>query len=161
MANDHPKLRRAARLGAVQALYQMDISGEGVNSVVEQFVAHRFGPTDNDETSQADEVFFEDLVKGVVREQARIDSEIAAHLNEKWSLNRIDKTLRALMRSAGYEIIFRPDIPALVIIDEYVALAGEFFDGKEPGFVNGALDKLAKKIRSAEFGLTGTPAGHG
>ncbi len=161
MASDHPKLRRAARLGAVQALYQMDISGEGSKVVVAQFVEHRFGPTDGAEKIKADEAFFEDLVFGVVREQDKIDTAIADHLSEKWSLKRLDRTLRGLLRAAGYEIMFRPDVPALVIIDEYVALADEFFDGKEPGFVNGALDKLAKKVRAAEFGLVGQAPGHG
>ncbi len=161
MTNKQPELRRAARLAAVQALYQMDIGGETTGAVIRQFLDHRFGAADETGMLTADEDFFEDLVMGVVREQDRIDAEIAAHLSEKWSLKRLDITLRALMRSAGYEIIARPDVPALVIIDEYVSLSTDFFDDKEPGFVNGALEKLAKKVRAAEFGLTGSAAGNG
>ena len=87
--------------------------------------------------------------------QDDIDKSISDKLSEKWSLKRLDLTLRAILRAAGYEIQRRPDVPALVIIDQYVSIASDFFEGKEPGFVNGALDKMAKEVRKAEFGLVG------
>ena len=161
MPKNQAELRRASRLAAVQALYQMEISGEPSKAVIQQFLDHRFGEADEPGTLKTDEAFFEDLVLGVVREQEKIDQAIAAHLSEKWSLKRLDMTLRALMRSAGYEVMARPDVPALVVIDEYVSLATEFFDDKEAAFVNGALEKLAKKVRAAEFGLTGSAIEHG
>lgn len=161
MTANHPRRRRNARMAAVQALYQMDVSGEPTKVVIRQFIEHRFGLEGEDGFVVADEPFFEALVLGVVEKQAAVDQRIADHLSEKWSLKRLDKTLRALMRAASFEIMFRPDVPALVIIDEYVAIAGEFFADNEAGFVNGALDKIAKTVRAAEFGLTGTSIGHG
>ena len=103
----------------------------------------------------ADETFFEEIILGVVENQTNIDENIASHLSEKWSLKRLDITLRAIMRAATFELTRRPDVPALVIIDEYVAVAGDFFEGGEPAFVNGSLDKIAKMARAAEFGLPG------
>ncbi len=148
------KYRRTARLGAVQALYQMDMSGDGDAPVIRQFIDHRFGEPDEDGNREVDAEFFEDVIQGVVAFQKDIDVAISEHLSEKWSLKRLDTTLRAIMRAASYEILRRPDVPALVIIDEYVSIAADFYDeGKEPGFVNGALEKLAKHTRSAEFGL--------
>ena len=103
---------------------------------------------------RADEPFFEDIMSGAVANQAKIDEAISKRLTEKWPLRRLDATLRALLRSATYEIQSRPDVPALVIINEYMSIATEFFSGKEPGIVNGVLDKIAKDTRAAEFGLT-------
>lgn len=146
--------RRAARLAAVQALYQMDMSGEGDKPVIRQFRDHHFGYRGEPGKVEADEEFFEALIEGVVAKQHDIDAAIADHLSAKWSLKRLDITLRAIMRAGSFEIMQRPDVPALVVIDEYVSIAADFFDdGKEPSFVNGALEKLAKQIRKAEFGL--------
>jgi len=91
---------------------------------------------------------------GAVTNQSDIDAAISQHLSDKWPLRRLDATLRALLRSATYELQKRPDVPALVIINEYMSIATEFFSGKEPGMVNGVLDKIAKHTRAAEFGLT-------
>ena len=158
----HSKLRRAARLGAVQALYQMDVGGTLSTSVVKEFIEHRFGHEDEPDYVAADEEFFADLVEGVVKFQDDIDKSISDNLSAKWTLKRLDLTLRAIMRCAGYEILRRPDVPALVIIDQYVSIAADFFEGKEPGFVNGALDKMAKAVRAAELGMIGGPsASHG
>lgn len=154
----HPKQRRAARLASVQALYQMDVGGEPSKAVVNEFLNHRFGHEDEPGMIVADEDFFEAVILGVVEQQSGIDETIAAHLSEKWSLKRLDITLRAIMRAASYELMFRPDVPALVIIDEYVAIATDFFEAGEPAFVNGSLDKIAKKVRAAEFGLPGAMA---
>ena len=155
MAGANPKHRRAARTACVQALYQMDVSQATSQSVVKEFQNHRFGQSDEIDMVTADESFFEDIINGVVRTQSDIDANISEHLPEKWPLRRLDLTLRSLLRAAVYEVLFRPDIPALVIIKEYVSIAADFFDGKEPGMVNGILDKVAKKVRAAEFGLTG------
>ena len=154
MSGANPKLRRVSRTSAVQALYQMDVSGTPHKTVVKEFLDHRFGFKDEPEMVHADEGYFEDIIKGVVSNQSTIDEAISVRLSEKWPLRRLDATLRALLRSATYEIQWRPDVPALVIINEYMAIATDFFSGKEPGIVNGVLDKIAKDVRAAEFGLT-------
>jgi len=145
-----PNTRRAARTAAVQALYQMDLSGDGGKAVIAQFVEHRLSEISTDQD------FFTDLVEGVVAFQAEIDATISDHLSKKWSLNRLDKTLRAIMRAGTYEIMRRPDVPALVVLDEYVSIASDFFDDKEAAFVNGALEKVAKQVRMTEFGVIGS-----
>ncbi|NNE57884.1 MAG: transcription antitermination factor NusB [Hellea sp.] len=147
MNDNHHKRRSRARLAAVQALYQMDIGGAPIDSVIEEFQDFRTSP------DQVDEDFFAEIIRGVVQFQDQIDNDIAEHLSKKWTLRRLDMTLRAIMRAACFEILRRPDIPALVIIDEYVSIASDFFEQSEPAFVNGALDKFAKKVRAAEFGL--------
>lgn len=158
MSGANPKHRRVSRRSAVQALYQMDVSGAPHKTVVKEFLDHRFGYEDEPGMVRADEPYFEDIMNGVVREQSKIDEAIESRLSDKWPLRRLDATLRALLRSATYEIQFRPDVPALVIINEYMAIATEFFSGKEPGIVNGVLDKIAKYTRAAEFGLTAAHA---
>lgn len=154
--NTHAELRRGARISAVQALYQMDVGKAQIDTVIGEFLNHRIGTADG--AVMADEDFFEELIKGVVREQDRVDTAISEHLSAKWSLRRLDLTLRAIMRAAAFEITQRPDVPALVIIDQYVSITADFYDGKEPNFVNAALDSLAKKVRAAEFGITGPAA---
>jgi len=147
MSDNHHIRRSRARLAAVQALYQMDIGGAPIDSVIEEFQDFRTSP------DQVDEEFFAEIIRGVVQFQDQIDNDIAVHLSKKWTLKRLDMTLRAIMRAACFEILRRPDIPALVIIDEYVSIASDFFEQSEPAFVNGALDRFAKKVRAAEFGL--------
>lgn len=154
----NPKHRRAARMSAVQALYQMDVGGQPSKAVIFEFRNHRFGHEDEPDMIVADEDFFEAIILGVVAGQADIDKTIADHLSAKWSLKRLDITLRAIMRAGTFELMSRPDVPAPVIIDEYVSLATDFFEAGEPGFVNGALEKIAKKVRAAEFGLPGSLA---
>jgi len=154
MSGANPKHRRVSRVSAVQALYQMDVSGTPHKTVVNEFLNHRFGHAEEPGMVRADEPYFEDIMIGVVSNQTDIDDAIIQHLSDKWPLRRLDATLRALLRSATYEIQKRPDVPALVIINEYMAIATDFFSGKEPGMVNGVLDKIAKQTRSAEFGLT-------
>ncbi len=145
------ELRGAARLAAVQALYQMELSGQGAKAVVMQFRNHEFGYDGEENYIAVDEEFFEELVTGVVREQDVIDDKIRARLTEKWKLSRLDITLRAIMRAAVFELGFRIDVPAKVVIDEYVTLAMDFYDGPEPKFVNASLDKLARDVRTYEF----------
>ena len=138
--------RRAARLGAVQALYQMELAGAGAEEVAEEFIAHRF------DDAPADIEFFKTVVQGVPVHQAEIDKAIAACLSENWSLARVDSILRAILRAAGFELVARRDVPAKVVIDEYVGIAHDFFSGDEPGFVNAALDRMAHRKRAPEFG---------
>ena len=138
--------RRAARLAAVQALYQMELAGAGAEEVTEEFEAHRFGDTPTD----AD--FFKSIVEGVPRHQAEIDKAIANCLSQTWTLARVDSILRAILRAGGLELVARRDVPAKVVIDEYVGIAHDFFAGDEPGFVNAALDRIAHRKRAPEFG---------
>jgi N utilization substance protein B len=151
MSSATPKRRRQARLSAVQALYQMDLTGATSKPVIFEFLNHRFGFEDEKGMVEADEAFFEATVEGVVREQDRIDAYLDETLPEKWPLRRLDMTLRALLRAGAFEVMQRPDVPALVVIDEYVAIASDFFDGKEPGIVNAVMDKIARRVRDAEF----------
>jgi N utilization substance protein B len=147
--------RSVARLAAVQALYQMEVSSIGVESVIREFTEHRFDRAlegvegEGDTLASADEAFFADLVRGVVSEQKRVDAAIAKRLAENWRLERLDATVRAILRAGAYELANRPDVPTEVAIDEYVEVAKSFFEGTEPGFVNGALDGVARDVRPA------------
>src|SRR5690349_5937454 len=141
--------RRSARLAAVQALYQMEMSGLGSLEVAEEFAAYRFAEL----PAPPDAEFFNTIVDGVPRHQVEIDRAIAASLSQNWRLERVDSILRAILRCGVFELVARRDVPAKVVIDEYVALAGAFFGGDEPGFINGALDTIARRKRAPEFGL--------
>jgi N utilization substance protein B len=147
--------RSAARLAALQALYQLEITGIAPDDVIEEFLHHRIGrDAEGGAATSYDKSFFADLVRGVLKHQVEIDRSIARSLASGWTLARIDSILRALLRSAAYELVARRDVPVKVVIDEYVELARDFFDGDEPGFVNALLDKLAHRKRAAEFGET-------
>jgi N utilization substance protein B len=149
MSEDRADARHAARLGAVQALYQMEMNGSGAEEVAQEFIEHRFGEL----PAVPDEGFFISVVQGVPPHQVEIDRAIAGSLSEKWKLERVDSILRAILRCGVYELVARRDVPAKVVIDEYVAVAGAFFGGDEPGFVNAALDTIARRKRATEFGL--------
>lgn len=136
--------RRAARLAAVQALYQIDMTGRGAGDVIAEFVAHRLAPPDG-----ADTEFFDDIVRGAT--EAPPDEAIAGVLDEGWAMARLGATLRAILRAGAWELTARPDIPPRVTVSEYVAVARGFVSAKEIGFVNGALDKLARRLRAAEM----------
>ena len=141
--------RSAARLAAVQALYQLEVAGAGVETVVREFGDHRFGrDIEGQKAADVDEVFFGDIVRGVVREQAPIDAVIRRRLAKTWKLERLDSTVRALLRCAAFELRDRDDVPTEVVIDEYVELAKAFVTKKEVGFVNGALDGVARDVRA-------------
>lgn len=145
--------RSAARLAAVQALYQMETGGAGVDAVVAEFVAHRLGAdVEGDMLVEADAEFFADIARGVVDAQRRVDPVIEQVLARNWTLGRIDATARAILRAGVYELMRRPDVPARAVIDEYVEIAKAFFEGDEPGFVNAALDAAARLARAEEFG---------
>ncbi|HTO41440.1 MAG TPA: transcription antitermination factor NusB [Rhizomicrobium sp.] len=146
--------RRAARLGAVQAIYQMELTGLDADDVVEEFLAHRFGHDELRALGDPDEDFFGDLVRGVPKHQDEIDRAIVKSLASDWKLSRVDSILRAILRTAVYEFVSRRDVPVKVVIDQYVDIAHAFFEGDEPAFVNAALDKIGRRKRAVEFGET-------
>ncbi len=140
--------RSAARLGTVQALYQMDIAKSDLADVLAEFGSTRIGEDFADgKCGHADFEFFSSLVRGVVEEQSAIDTLIDERLAEGWKLSRIDFTLRAILRAGAYELKYRQDVPARVIISEYIEVAKAFFEGDQPGVVNGVLDALAREFK--------------
>ncbi|MGO7038766.1 transcription antitermination factor NusB [Rhizobium acaciae] len=140
--------RGAARLAAVQALYQMDVGGTGVLEIVAEYEAHRLGQEIDGETYlKADAAWFRSIVSGVVRDQVRLDPLIAAALQDDWALSRLDSTVRAILRAGVFEITDRKDVPVAVIVTEYVEIAQAFFDDDEPKLVNAVLDRIAKQVR--------------
>ncbi|MDP3174839.1 MAG: transcription antitermination factor NusB [Phenylobacterium sp.] len=140
--------RSVARLAAVQALYQMEAAGAGAETVIREFSEHRFDrDIEGEAMVGADEEFFADLVRGVVESQSAVDSSIVKRLAQNWRLERLDATVRAILRAGAFELAHRLDVPTEVVIDEYVELAKSFFEGSEPGFVNGALDAVAQDVR--------------
>lgn len=154
--------RSAARMAAVQALYQMDISDVGVERIVRDFTQYWMSgveqPADEEgaaplDLHHADRDIFAGIVRGVVDVQGRIDPYLERQLAKGWTLKRVDSTARAILRAAMYEIVRVPDTPAKVIIDEYLNLAHAFFDGEEPKFINGVLDAAVKEARRDELAL--------
>ncbi|MFN7011014.1 MAG: transcription antitermination factor NusB [Allorhizobium sp.] len=140
--------RGAARLAAVQALYQMDIGGTGVLEVVSEYETHRLGQeVDGDTYLKADASWFRSIVAGVVRDQTVIDPLIAKALQDDWALSRIDSTVRAILRAGTFELLERKDVPVPVIVTEYVEIARAFFEDEEPKLVNAVLDRIAKQVR--------------
>ncbi len=156
MPESHPpkpaNKRGAARLSAVQALYQMDISGVGLSEVVAEYENFRLGREMDGETYlEADASWFRGIMAGVVKDQKIIDPIIHEALTDDWPLKRIDSTLRAVLRAAVFELTKRPDVVARVVVSEYVEVAKAFFDGDEPKMVNGVLDRIARKLRVGEL----------
>jgi N utilization substance protein B len=140
--------RSAARLAAVQALYQQEMEETPVPRLLKEFHDHRLGATIEDATYlDAEQAFFDDLVKGVDARRAEIDALISARLAEGWSLERLDRPMRAILRAGAYELLARADVPVGSVISEYVDVAHAFFDRREAGFVNGLLDAIAKEAR--------------
>lgn len=140
--------RGAARLAAVQALYQMDVGGTGVLEVVNEYEMHRLGKElDGDLYRQADADWFRAIVSGVVEQQRELDPLIRSSLTEDWPLSRLDSTLRAILRAGAYELSSRKDVPVAVIVSEYFDVASAFFEDDEPKLVNAVLDRLAGKLR--------------
>ncbi len=149
--------RRAARLAAVQALYQMELGGANADQVIAEFDRHRLGrEIEGQSFGEADRKLFADLVRGVAIGVTDLDSMIAACLSAEWAVERLEAVLRAILRAGAYELSERHDVPPRVVISEYVDLADAFFGGREPGLVNGVLDCVARAIRPEELG---TPAG--
>jgi N utilization substance protein B len=145
--------RSVARLGAVQALYQLALSpGLDPVSVVGEFIHHRLGREIDGETyGEADEKLFTDLVRGVEHHRERLDETLSAALSEEWPLPRLETILRLILEAGAYELAHRPDIPPRVTLNEYVTIAHAFFDGKEPVLANGVLNRLARALRPAEM----------
>jgi N utilization substance protein B len=144
--------RAAARLAAVQALYQMDLAGTPLNEIVAQFESHWIGrEIEGEQYLPAEAAFFRDIVDGVVAEQRRLDPLIDTALSRGWPLKRIETVLRAILRAGAYELDKRPDIPARVIVSEYVDVAHAFVERDEVGMVNAVLDQIARQLRSNEF----------
>ena len=136
----------------MQALYQMDVGGATLPAVVAEFEAHRLGgELEGEQLRPADAAFFRALVGGVVEGQRRIDPIIHGALPPTWPLTRIDMTLRAIMRCGVYELLEQRDVPARVVINEYVDVANAFFSADEPRLVNGVLDAVARQARPDEF----------
>lgn len=141
--------RSAARLAAVQALYQRDMSGIPVAVVLSEFHNHRLGvEVEGDLIRDADVDFFNDVVTGVDARFGEIDDLIGRNLAKGWSMDRIDRPLRAILRAGSYELLARPDVPTATVINEYVDVAHAFYEATESKFANGLLDSVAKQVRS-------------
>ena len=152
--------RGLARLAAVQALYQLELTGATAAGVIAEFTAHRLGKEiDGDRYAEADRRFFAELVGGASEHRERLDEMIAAALPSEWPLVRLERVLRAILRVAAFELQHRADVPARVIINEYLEIAHAFFEGREPGMVNGVLDRIGQVLRPAELGGSGPDAG--
>jgi N utilization substance protein B len=150
MSQTRSRSRSAARLAAVQALYQQDMEGTPVARLLKEFHDHRLGATIEDQTYHAAErEFFDDVVTGADARREEIDALIAARLAQGWTLERLDRPMRAILRAGAYELIARSDVPVGSVISEYVDVAHAFYDKRESGFVNGLLDAIAKQARPA------------
>ncbi len=142
------KSRAAARLAAVQALYQQDMEGTPVPQLLHEFHTHRLGATIEGNTyAEADVDFFNDVVKGSNARAEEVDAAITARLAKGWSLERVDRPMRAIFRACTYELLARPDVPLASAISAYLDVADAFYDRREKGFVNGVLDAVAKDVR--------------
>jgi N utilization substance protein B len=148
MKSRNSKSRSAARLAAVQALYQMDMEKVGLARLLDEFHAHRLGAEIEDaQYADAEVDFFDDVVAGVDARREEIDALIESKLGEMWKMGRLDKTMLQILRCGTYEIIARADVPTGAVIDEYMDVAHAFFDKKDAKFVNGLLDSVAKDVR--------------
>jgi transcription antitermination protein NusB len=148
MNSPRSKSRSAARLAAVQALYQMDMEKVGIARLLNEFHAHRLGQEIEDaQYADADADFFDDVVSGVDARRGEIDALVDGKLGEQWKMGRLDKTMLQILRCGTYELIARPDVPTATVIDEYLDVAHAFFDQKDAKFVNGLLDAVSKDVR--------------
>jgi N utilization substance protein B len=160
-----PKAQRrgAARIAAVQALYQIELTGASPDRVLREFVAHRIdahaaeAASSDEALGETDRELFAAIVRGACERRAELDEMVGSSLAEGWSLERMDRVLRALLRAGAFELFARPETPARVAITEYVGVANAFYHGREPGFVNGVLDKLARVLRPDEMAGAGPP----
>jgi N utilization substance protein B len=144
--------RAAARLAAVQALYQMEVAGKGLNEILAEFETHWIGgEIEGVQYEEADVDLFRDVLRGVLDDQVSIDRETDAALQEGWPLRRVEAVMRAVLRAGVYELKGRRDVPARVVITEYVDVAAAFLGQDEVGMVNAVLDRLARRLRAKEF----------
>ncbi len=140
--------RAAARLAAVQALYQHEMEAMPTARLLDEFHQHRLGAAiDDDQYAEAETAFFDDLVKGALARRDEIDGLLAGKLAEGWKLERLDRTMLQILRAGTYELLARADVPTGTAISEYVDVAHAFFDAREAKFVNGVLDAVAKVVR--------------
>jgi transcription antitermination protein NusB len=147
--NPRSQARSAARLAAVQALYQHQMEGTGEARLLDEFHQHRLGMTvDEEEYADAEVDFFDDLVKGAIARRAEIDDLLAGKLAAGWTLVRLDKTMLQILRGGAYELLARADVPVAAAISEWVDVAKAFFDDREAKFVNGVLDAVARDVRT-------------
>ena len=152
MSEPGPDRLSAARLAAVQALYQMDIAGDGIEDVVAEFLTHRLADwTEDGQSIDADTDLFATLTRGAGARRDDIDALLVGALAEGWTIERLELLLRAVLRVGTFELMARPETPAKVVIDEYIDVAHAFFGKGPPGFVNGVLDRLAHDLRPGEF----------
>jgi N utilization substance protein B len=148
-AGTRSRSRSAARLAAVQALYQHEMEGTPLPHLLHEFHEHRLGAMIEDtQYHDAEQAFFDDIVTGANARRGDIDTLIGSRLAEGWTLERLDRPMRAILRAGTYELIARPDVPVGSVISEYVDVAHAFYDKRESGFVNGLLDAIAKETRS-------------
>ena len=151
MSHVRSRSRSAARLAAVQALYQHEMEGTPIPRLLKEFHDHRLGATIEDEQyHSAERDFFDDVVTGADARRSEIDALISGRLAEGWTLERLDRPMRAILRAGAYELIARADVPLASVISEYVDVAHAFYDKRESGFVNGLLDAIAKEARPAK-----------
>ncbi|MGJ8528807.1 transcription antitermination factor NusB [Maritalea sp.] len=144
--------RGAARLAAVQALYQMDIGRSSLEATLTQFDMFYLGKeVEGDEYLPADKDYFTQILKGVKAHQLKIDPIVDNSLVEGWPVTRIDSTLRAILRSAAFELLYKKDVPVRVVITEYVDVARAFFEKDQPAMVNGVLHNIAQIFRPDEL----------
>jgi N utilization substance protein B len=144
--------RAAARLNAVQALYQMEVGGKGLHEILAEFESHWIGgEIEGDQYIEAEVEFFRDILTGVLDDQVALDQLVDAALADGWPLKRVEAVLRAVLRAGTYELKKRKDVPARVVIKEYVDVAAAFLDRDEVGMANAVLDSLARRLRLDEF----------
>ena len=144
--------RAAARLAAVQALYQMDVAKKGINEILAEFEAHWIGQeVEGDQYNKAEVAFFRAILEGVLADQGEVDVLVDRALQQGWPLRRIEAVLRAILRAGAFELLGRKDVPARVAITEYTDIAGAFYGSEEVGMVNGVLDSLARRLRPGEL----------
>ena len=142
------KARAAARLAAVQALYQFEMQATRLPRLLDEFHQHRLGAEIEDiQFAKAETVFFDDVVSGVIARRDEVDAVISGKLAEGWSLERLDRTMLQILRAGTYELMARADVPTGSAISEYVDVAHAFFEAREAKFVNGVLDAVAKSVR--------------
>ena len=142
------KARAAARLAAVQALYQFEMEATRLPQLLDEFHRHRLGAEiEDDQYAEADVRFFDDVVKGALARRDEIDSVLAGKLASGWKIERLDRTMLQILRAGAYELLARPDVPTRSVINEYLDVAHAFFEEREAKFVNGVLDAVAKAVR--------------
>ena len=147
--NKRAQSRSAARLAAVQALYQHEMEGTHLAQLLDEFHMHRLGAEiDDDQYVEAEVAFFDDIVKGALARAREIDAAITARLASGWTMERLDRTMKAILRAGAYELLARSDVPVGAVVSEYVDVAKAFFDTREAGFANGLLDAIGKDVRA-------------